>query len=43
MFDTQKFVKQLEASGVPPARAEVMIDVFRSKPLGEADRIGAMP
>lgn len=29
-FDTHKFVKQLEASGVPPAQAEVMIDVFRA-------------
>lgn len=28
-FDTHKFVKKLEASGVPSAQAEVMIEVFR--------------
>jgi hypothetical protein len=29
-FDTHKFVKQLESAGVPPAQAEVIIDVFRA-------------
>lgn len=28
-FDTHKFIKKLEASGVPSAQAEVMIEVFR--------------
>lgn len=28
-FDTHKFIKKLEASGVPSAQAEVLIEVFR--------------